>query len=112
MTIEGRIVDAVTGEGLPGAHVYYEDDLSATGFLGTTTDVDGYFSGEFPEGAAVSVSMVGYAPESFRAVGSPVDILMSPGVELVELEVTPTPSTNAWAPLVLLLIGGLVLFKR
>ena len=56
-SLKGFVIDAETGERLPGAHVYLTE-LGA----GTTTNRDGYFvqSGLPPEDYAVRISYLGY----------------------------------------------------
>ncbi|RMF55592.1 MAG: PEGA domain-containing protein, partial [Calditrichaeota bacterium] len=56
-TVEGRVTDAKTGEGLPGANVF----LKGT-FIGGSTDMDGHYEFEAPPGTyTVMVTFVGYA---------------------------------------------------
>ena len=56
-SLKGYVIDAETGERLPGAHIY----LTALG-AGTTTNRDGYFvqSGLPPQDYAVRISYLGY----------------------------------------------------
>ncbi len=60
-TITGTVVDAKTGEPLPGAHVFI-----AVSMIGTTTDKDGrYRLSPVPLGAhRLYVSMLGFEPQS------------------------------------------------
>lgn len=84
VTTRGTVVDAATGESLPGAHVYALRDGNP---VGTTTTVAGEYSFEFVPGETVHVSFVGYEPEQFTADGSTWVHRLQPGVPLDEFEV-------------------------
>lgn len=56
MTVQGKIVDASTGEALQGASIV----PSSTGKGGTMTDTSGNFSLTVPDGSYLTVSYVGY----------------------------------------------------
>ncbi|MDX1547070.1 MAG: TonB-dependent receptor [Rhodothermales bacterium] len=88
--LAGRVTDASTGEGLPGATVVLEGTT-----LGTATDVDGnYFIIGVPVGSYdVRASFVGYQSEIVQGVEinsgytRELDFGLSPGVELDEIVV-------------------------
>jgi len=75
-SLTGYVLDAETGERLPGAHVYLTD-LGA----GTTTNQDGYFvqSGLPPEDYAVRISYLGYqtVDTTLTAGAGPVRIALA-----------------------------------
>lgn len=77
-SIKGYVVDAETGERLPGAHVYLTQ-LKA----GTTTNQDGYFvlSGLPPEDYAVRISFLGYRS---------VDTTLTAGADPVRISLAGT----------------------
>ena len=62
--ISGRVVDAETGQPLPGAHVFI-----ASSMIGTVTDTNGQFDlHDVPVGAhRLYVSMLGFEPD-FRDI--------------------------------------------
>jgi len=60
---KGRIIDP-TGEGIPGAAVKVNGTAT-----GTTTDVDGYFEIDVPEGSKITVSAIGYGDQTLTASG-------------------------------------------
>lgn len=53
--IKGTVVDAKTGETIPGANVLVKGTMT-----GTSTDFDGNFTLEVPKGAVLVVSYIGY----------------------------------------------------
>lgn len=57
--ISGVVIDEKTQEPLPGASVYFNNTT-----LGTTADMDGFFTIEYPEGlkTPLVISFVGYRP--------------------------------------------------
>lgn len=59
--LRGRVVDAATGEGLPGVHVFYPTDMSSL----ATTDNKGDFKLPFHQGDLL-VSMMGYESRAIR----------------------------------------------
>ena len=75
-SLKGYVLDAETGERLPGAHVYLTQ-LKA----GTTTNQDGYFvlSGLPPEDYAVRISYLGYRSVDtlLTAGGGPVRLALA-----------------------------------
>ena len=63
-TVEGRVIDARTGETIPGANVVVEGTT-----IGASTDVDGEFSFDAPAGTyRLLASFVGYLPASEQVV--------------------------------------------
>lgn len=60
MNYVGIVIDGVTGESLPGAHVYV---MRANGPHGTTTDADGAYLLNAEPGESANVSYIGYASE-------------------------------------------------
>lgn len=91
MTIAGVVVDSVTGETLPGAHVYVERER---GPHGTTTNIDGeYLLSDVDPGELLRVSFVGYTGETMvipAQSGTPFVHELEPGVQLDEFEVVAT----------------------
>ncbi len=66
--ITGTVTDSQTGEGLPGVNVIIEGST-----IGTTTDIDGKYSLDFPQESAVLVfSYVGYISEKIPYAGQAV----------------------------------------
>src|SRR5690625_2121821 len=61
-SVSGKVVDAQTGESLPGVNVYIKDSDEVTGSLiGTTTDIHGNFEIQIPENLNTLVfNYVGY----------------------------------------------------
>ena len=83
----GYVRDAVTREGLPGAHVYVTRDGLP---VGTTTNLEGAFVLEGVNfGERVTVSYVGYRTATFAYDGGGVEVLLDPGVGLPEVEIFP-----------------------
>ncbi len=75
--ITGTVIDASTGEVLPGATVVIPGTT-----IGTTTDIEGEFSIRPSEGTKISVSFIGYRSEIIE-IGSQttIDIQLSPDME-------------------------------
>ena len=90
--IVGRVVDAQTGDPLPGANVYIEGTT-----LGAATDVDGFFMIlHVPPGTYdVTASMVGYAPMTVKGVRVIVDLTTEVNFQLKPeaIEVEPVVVT-------------------
>ena len=62
LTVTGKVVDDETGDGLIGVSV-----IIAGAKTGTMTDMDGNFTlKNVPDGATLSVSYVGYSPQSIK----------------------------------------------
>lgn len=61
-TVRGRVTDSDTGEVLPGVNVVVDGTLEATGSaVGTTTDMDGFYELNVPEGFNTLVfTYIGY----------------------------------------------------
>ena len=102
-------MDAVSGERLPGAHVYVNRDGTP---VGTVTDANGAYSFPFIPGEIVTISFVGYSPETFEADGRAgwEHGLARATYQLDEFTVTPNAKPNLllWG----LLILGVVLATR
>lgn len=94
--VNGLVMDASTGETLPGAHVYVADTAN-----GAVTDVDGRFALDIQRGERVTVSFVGYTPLTFVPSGDAYVVELVPGVGLDEFEVTADRPGS-------LLLGGLI----
>jgi len=79
--ITGKVTDAETGEPLIGANVYIDGTN-----IGTVTDVDGNYSIELPEDAALLIiSYVGYLTREIPIGGrSVIDISLSEDVRLLD----------------------------
>jgi len=78
--ITGTVIDATSGEALPGASIIITGTV-----IGTTTDLDGKFTIRASEGDKLSVSFVGYLSEEIE-IGSQtiIDIQLTP--DLAQLE--------------------------
>lgn len=93
----GIVIDATTGESLPGANVYtMAGNVVRTG---VATDANGTWSHDFEPGEMVRVSFVGYTGETFEAPAAPpaapIISEMEPGLTLPEFEViAPDPSAK------------------
>ena len=60
LTIKGKVIDAGSGEPLPGVSVV---NTKQTG--GTITDIDGLFELSVPKGAILQFSFVGYDTQTY-----------------------------------------------
>src|SRR5690554_2232623 len=88
--LAGRVLDASTGEPLPGANVVIEGTQ-----LGTASDVEGnYFIIGVPVGTYdIQASFVGYSPQTVTGVAinsgytRELDFSLQPGAELDEIVV-------------------------
>ena len=90
VSISGRVVDAETGEGVPGASV-------VSGDVGTSSDENGYFSLGVPVGYEITVSRIGYEPVTITAsVGMPIELVAAtvPGEELFVLANRAVPGVT------------------
>ena len=76
-TISGKVVDANSGEGLPGATVTRKGTAQ-----GTVTDVEGNFTLNVSEGAVLVVSFIGFESIETRAV-SGMTVEMKPGTSIL-----------------------------
>ena len=78
--ITGTVVDASTGESLPGATIL----ITGTA-IGTTTDLDGKFTLRYTEGEKLSVSFIGYLSQEIE-IGSQTnfDIQLAPDMAQFE----------------------------
>src|SRR5690625_1159350 len=64
-TVSGRVTDAVSGEPLVGVTVIAEGTQT-----GTTTDLDGFYELNVPEGAeSIAFSYFGYARQAVEVTG-------------------------------------------
>ncbi|RAI95350.1 mucoidy inhibitor MuiA family protein [Algoriphagus yeomjeoni] len=69
-SVSGKVVDAMNGEGIPGATVMVRGTT-----IGTVTDIDGNYSLTLPSGASqLSVSFIGYQPRDIAINSSRVNI--------------------------------------
>lgn len=92
MTISGRIVDADSGEGLLGAHIYLLNDWKK----GTTSGLEGRFNIEIPDenrGDSIVISYVGFE-EKLLPISSEMHI------ELAELQTLGETVTVTARPLI------------
>lgn len=78
ITVTGQVVDD-SGLGVPGAGVVLQDNTT----VGTTTDLDGFFSLSVPRGATIEVTSIGY-----KTVAIEVDTRADLGVIVLETENT------------------------
>jgi len=82
-SVSGQVVEAETGEPVIGATVVVKGTQN-----GTVTDVDGNFTLNVPEGAALVVSSMGFESVEMPADGD-LEIELKPGTSiLAEIEVT------------------------
>ena len=96
VTIRGVVMDAASGETLPGAHVY---TYRGGELFGTTTDNDGRFVFTALEGDTITVSFLGFAPVEFPASETPpgeaITVrLSSAPTELDTVEIFPDPANG------------------
>ena len=90
-TLKGKVVDAETGKGLPGATV------SFAGSGGITTDNDGNFSIDCSKTKKITISFVGYEPYSVSIKNCDAELkvsLQSTGRTLDNVEISSTASAN------------------
>ena len=85
----GRVVDAGTGEGLPGANIIIENTV-----IGTSTDIDGNFVlRQFPDGQfRIWISMIGYEIRTVDVSPEQPDIGII-ALDEVALEIDPVVVT-------------------
>ena len=76
--ISGQVLDAESGEPLPGVTVY-------SGGAGTVTDIDGNYSVEVESGASISYSFIGYLTQTIKVEGrSQIDVKLEEDVVALE----------------------------
>jgi len=98
----GRVVDSVTGAGVPRASL---QTVRGGIVVGTAADDDGRWSFPFLSGDAVRVSSVGYSPRYVPGASLPGTLTLAPLVEeLPGITITPTPRRSPW-PWVLLALA-------
>ncbi len=70
-SVNGRVIDARSGEGLPGVNIQIQGS-----YLGTTTDLEGYYTleGLSPGIYTISFTMMGYAPLNRKNVEVILDV--------------------------------------
>ncbi|GAB2863701.1 carboxypeptidase-like regulatory domain-containing protein [Hymenobacter ruber] len=79
-TISGRVLDAKSGDGLPGVTV-----LQTATINGTSSDAQGYFSFTVPEqsdSVALTVSSIGYVTRRFRVAAGNAPVTVRLAVDL------------------------------
>ena len=78
--ITGTVIDATSGETLPGAAIMITGTV-----IGTTTDLEGKFTISSSEGDKLSVSYIGYLSEEIE-IGSQtiIDIQLTPDLEQMD----------------------------
>jgi TonB-linked SusC/RagA family outer membrane protein len=78
--ITGTVIDATSGETLPGAAIMITGTV-----IGTTTDLEGKFTISSSEGDILSVSFIGYLSEEIE-IGSQtiIDIQLTPDLEQMD----------------------------
>lgn len=86
--VQGTISDAVTGESLPGARVYYENDKRSL----VASNNNGYYKIAFRKGGDLVVSMIGYETKVIRVTSAQkLNIKMKESTSLLgEIEVVST----------------------
>ncbi|MBC8374449.1 MAG: TonB-dependent receptor [FCB group bacterium] len=86
-SVQGRVTDAKTGEGLPGVNIHIQGSS-----FGTTSNLDGYYqlSGLSPGEYTLSFSMMGYAPYNEKNIGVVLDVPVQLSVQL-KLNVLASP---------------------
>ena len=80
ISISGKVTDASTSEGLPGATVLEKGTLN-----GMITDFDGNFTMSVKEGAVLSISFVGYASQEIT-IGNSTIINVTLEIDIEALE--------------------------
>ena len=90
--LTGRVMDEA-GEPLPGANVYMRGDIRN----GTSTDVNGYYSLELPDGKDIRIeaSFIGMKTTTIEYIGqSEQDFVLKPDDNMMmEAVVTVTPTS-------------------
>src|SRR6186713_342505 len=90
-TLKGKVVDAETGKGLPGATV---SDGSNSG---TTTDADGNFSVDCSKTRKITITFIGYEPYSVAIKNCDAELkvsLQSTGRTLDNVDLASTSAQN------------------
>ena len=67
ITVKGKVTDAQTNEGIPGANVVVKGTTN-----GTITDPDGNYTLSVPSDATLEFSFIGYAPQEVLVKGKSV----------------------------------------
>ena len=81
--ITGKVVEAGSSEGLPGASVVIKGTT-----VGTTTDFDGAFSLDVKEGDTLVITFIGFQTQEVTAASGLVVELLASATELDEIVVT------------------------
>jgi iron complex outermembrane receptor protein len=78
-SIQGRVTDSKTGEGLPGVNIHIQGSS-----YGTSSDFDGYYQldGLIPGEYTLSFSMMGYAPYNEKNIAVVLNIPVQLSVQL------------------------------
>ncbi|NPA46884.1 MAG: TonB-dependent receptor [Chlorobi bacterium] len=79
--VEGRIMDAETGEAIAGANIYLKDNPAK----GTSSDINGHFVlKNIPVNAVVVISSLGYETQTYKASQMPKVIKMKVKADQLE----------------------------
>ena len=89
ISVQGVVVSATDGEPLIGASVV----SSAKGTLGVSTDLDGQFTIKVPENSSITVTYVGYKPQTLK-VAPNMTIKLDEDTELLDEVVVVGYSTE------------------
>ncbi|WP_143785871.1 SusC/RagA family TonB-linked outer membrane protein [Ohtaekwangia koreensis] len=79
-TVQGKVTDAGTGEAIPGVNVLVKGTAT-----GTSTDINGIYTLDAPEGSTIQFSFIGYKTVE-RAIGeqTTIDIQLAPDSKSLE----------------------------
>ncbi len=79
MRVSGTVLDNATGEPIIGANVIVKGTIT-----GTSTDLDGNFSLEVPDGATLVISYIGYTSVEMKATSTPMTIRIKEDTQALE----------------------------
>lgn len=85
LQVAGVVIDRVTGDTLPGAHVRYQDINGQT--QAVATDADGVYVITAPAGVTLVATFVGYTAAQDVADRTEVNFALSPGLDIPEVEI-------------------------
>lgn len=78
--VSGQVTDAQTGDPLPGVNIVVEGTT-----IGTTTDMDGYYTIQAPRDATLEFSFVGYQQRSIDVNGQEnINVQLQPAITEIE----------------------------